>query len=59
MGRSICRQIAVTRAEIIDRELRRKRELDRLVHPLGKKPPRPMTKEEFREAVMRDLGMVP
>lgn len=53
------RSIALYQAEKIDNELRRQRELDKLVHPLegNRRRPRPMTKAEFRAAVMRDLGI--
>jgi len=51
------RSIALYQAEMIDNELRRQRELDKLVHPFDRRRPRPMTKAEFRAAVMRDLGI--
>jgi len=53
------RQIILREAEQIDRQARRMRELDKLQHPFDRhKPrPRPMTKAEFRAAVMRDLGI--
>lgn len=51
------RSIALYQAEMIDNELRRQRELDKLVHPLDRRRPRPMTKEEFRARLMHDLGI--
>lgn len=55
------RRIALQQAERIDFDIqvRRMRDLDNLQHPFDRhKPrPRPMTKEQFRAAVMRDLGI--
>ena len=43
------RHIALLDAAIIENELLKKREQE--------KRPKPMTKDEFREAVMRELGL--
>lgn len=53
------RQIMLEQAASIDYQLRRMQEMDNLQHPFDRhKPrPRPMTKAEFRAAVMRDLGI--
>ena len=53
------RQIMLDLAASIDYRIRRKQEKDNLQHPFDRhKPkPRPMTKAEFRAAVMRDLGI--
>lgn len=55
------RRIALQQAERIDFDIRvrRMRDLDNLQHPFDRhKPrPRPMTKAEFRAAVMRELGI--
>jgi len=51
------RQIILREAEQIDRQARRMRELDKLQHPFDRYKPRPMTKAEFRAAVMRELGI--
>lgn len=52
------RRIALQQADF-DIQVRRMRDLDNLQHPFDRhKPrPRPMTKEQFRAAVMRDLGI--
>ena len=45
-------KVILEKAAQIDWRLKKERRLDRLVHPRDRKP---MTKAEFREAVMRDL----
>ena len=53
------RQIMLEQAASIDYQVRRMQEKDNLQHSFDRhKPkPRPMTKAEFRAAVMRDLGI--
>lgn len=53
------RRMMPDQAASTDYRIRRMQEMDKLQHPFDRhKPkPRPMTKAEFRAAVMRDLGI--